>query len=487
MEHNQGHLFNANTTTMLKSDCCILCWSCWVTLFCNWKSLTESNYRHWGREYFLFGYLRSFTLSSISKVTLKWTWRQLLVNLSYEQPFCWCSAKPRVSAVKVSLLSSPHLYITITTNSVTSAACPFFHDCLCILCTPSPLFHTNMSHSPPPLSLLSSKPHPLPPPTWPSAVQLDAPVAGCMDAQWLPSTNCSLTLLPLCLFSCSLSLLLSLSLSLFLSLSLSLSLFLSLYLFCIRIHPSLLFCFHSDYLPISFWLPLLFLSPPSLPRHCRCSSRLTLHPSLSTNAPSLLLLLLLFVLLLLLLEIFKADQHTLAHSITHSSPAWEKHVSYSGPGPDCMLWEWSGEWQMRLVCLDTPGWFHVAGGSDLRERLLCGLPKERVTAAGSKTGEAGGGLSRLACHHLQQTAETWGFFSLGSCKCGVNIWLVCVFVLAGHTAPHVCSLNALFNVMLWKMHVCSAQVSANATTRGCVRACQYVGVHPLSSWYWCVS
>lgn len=114
MEHNQGHLFNANTTTMLKSDCCILCWSCWVTLFCNWKSLTESNYRHWGREYFLFGYLRSFTLSSISKVTLKWTWRQLLVNLSYEQPFCWCSAKPRVSAVKVSLLSSPHLYITIT-------------------------------------------------------------------------------------------------------------------------------------------------------------------------------------------------------------------------------------------------------------------------------------------------------------------------------------------------------------------------------------
>lgn len=95
------------------------------------------------------------------------------------------------------------------------------------------------------------------------------------------------------------------------------------------------FCFHSDYLPISFVLPLLCLSPPSLlhlPCRC-CSSRLTLHPSLPTNAPALLLL----------LGIFKAAEHTLAHSITHSSPAWEKHVSYSGPGPDCMLWEWSGE------------------------------------------------------------------------------------------------------------------------------------------------
>lgn len=43
------------------------------------------------------------------------------------------------------------------------------------------------------------------------------------------------------------------------------------------------------------------------------------------------------------LEIFKADQHTLADSIIYSFPAWEKHVSYSGSGPDCMLWKWSGE------------------------------------------------------------------------------------------------------------------------------------------------
>ncbi|KAF3855873.1 hypothetical protein F7725_016596 [Dissostichus mawsoni] len=83
---------------------------------------------------------------------------------------------------------------------------------------------------------------------------------------------------------------------------------------CILSDPSSFFCFHSDYLPISSSLPLLCLSPPSLLRlPCRCCLTLTSLPSYHTPA----------LLLLLLLEIFKAAQHTLAHSITLCSPAWE--------------------------------------------------------------------------------------------------------------------------------------------------------------------
>lgn len=244
------------------------------------------------------------------------------------------TAQGELSKSASSPLSSLYQY-----HYVTSAACLFSRSASASFAPHKPSStHSSLSSSrcPPPFSLFSYKPHPLPLPTWPSAVQLDASVAGCMDALWLPSTNCSLTLLPLCLFSCSLSHLLSPSLS---------------SSPCILCTP--FFCFHSDYLPISSSLPLLCLSPPSLSRR-RCSCRLTLHPSLPTNTPSLLLF---------LLEIFKADQHTLAHSITHSSPAWEKHVSYSGSGPDCMLWEWSGEWQMGLACLDTPDLVFAAEGS----------------------------------------------------------------------------------------------------------------------------
>ena len=198
-----------------------------------------------------------------------------------QNPGCKLSKSASSPLLSSPLLSSPLYHY----NSVTSAACPFFHDCLCILCTPSPLFHTNMSHSPPPLSPLSSKPHPLPPPTWPSAVQLDSPVAGCMDAQWLPSTNCSLTLLPLCLFSCSLSLLLSPSLSLSFSLSIC-SAFISTppssSAFIQIIYPS-----PSDSLCYFFLLPLFLAAaaalaaspyiPPFLP---------TLPPSSSFSSSS---------------------------------------------------------------------------------------------------------------------------------------------------------------------------------------------------------
>lgn len=214
-----------------------------------------------------------------------------------QQPFCWCSTPPSILSVSRCDVSS----------------LPIFLDCLCILCTPSPLFHAPIL-LPPSSSPFSSKPHPLPLPTWPSAIQLDAAVAGHTNALRLPRANCSLTLLPLCLCSCSFPPLVSVSLVLAAS------------------YPTPLLCFHSDYLPISSSLPLLCPSCASLACRC-CSTRLTPHPSLRS-----------LPFLLLLVEIFRAAQHTLAHSTTHSSPAWEKHVSCSGPGPDRMLWEWCGEW-----------------------------------------------------------------------------------------------------------------------------------------------
>lgn len=139
-------------------------------------------------------------------------------------------------AVKVSLLSS-----SIRQRDVSSLH--IFLDC--ILCTPSPRFH-----SPPPPFLFSSKPRPLPLPTWPSAIQLEEPVTGCMDALWLPNTNCSLTLLPLCLFP-----------ALFPTSCLRRSLSCSLCIVSIP-HPS---CFHSGYFSFSSSLHLVCLSPPSLP------------------------------------------------------------------------------------------------------------------------------------------------------------------------------------------------------------------------------
>lgn len=41
--------------------------------------------------------------------------------------------------------------------------------------------------------------------------------------------------------------------------------------------------------------------------------------------------------------------------------------------------------------------------------LLCGFPKNRVTAAGSWKGKAGAGLSWLVCHYPQQTLRHWAF------------------------------------------------------------------------------
>lgn len=45
----------------------------------------------------------------------------------------------------------------------------------------------------------------------------------------------------------------------------------------------------------------------------------------------------------------------------------------------------------------------------------CAVSPKKVTAAGTREGKAGGGLSWLGCHHLQEMAETFGFFSPGSC------------------------------------------------------------------------
>lgn len=121
------------------------------------------------------------------------------------------TAQGELSKSASSPLSSLYQY-----HYVTSAACLFSRSASASFAPHKPSStHSSLSSSrcPPPFSLFSYKPHPLPLPTWPSAVQLDASVAGCMDALWLPSTNCSLTLLPLCLFSCSLSHLLSPSLS----------------------------------------------------------------------------------------------------------------------------------------------------------------------------------------------------------------------------------------------------------------------------------
>lgn len=135
-----------------------------------------------------------------------------------------------------------------------------------------------------------------------------------MDAQWLLSTNCSLTLLPLCLFSCSLSHLLSPS-------------------------PSCPPCLYSTP-PSSAFIHIIYssppfshcwLSPPSFPPCCSCHP--SLHPSLSEQCslpPSLLLL-----------EIFKADLHT--YSVTHFSPVW---------GKTCQLfWIWT-----RLHALGMKWW-----------------------------------------------------------------------------------------------------------------------------------
>lgn len=117
-------------------------------------------------------------------------------------------------------------------------------------------------------------------------------------------------------FSCSLSHLLSPSLSLLFSLH--------------RIHPPPLL--------LSFRLLFLLLLTPSAVSFSSLSSFLVATalaaspyiphflPTLPPSSCSFL----------------RASKLPSAHShiaLHHSSPVWENHVSYSGPGPDCMRWK----------------------------------------------------------------------------------------------------------------------------------------------------
>lgn len=263
--------------------------------------------------------------------------------LSDEQPFCWCRKQPRASRQ-----SQPPLLINKTAWRQQPAHFPGLHSLYPI--TPLPF--------PPPPFLFSSKPHPLPLPTWPSAIQLEEPVTGCMDALWLPSTNCSLTLLPLCLFP-----------ALFPTSCLRRSLSCSL---CIVSIPHRL-------LLLSFRLLFLLLLTPSAVSFSSLSSFLVatalaaspyIPPFLPTLPPSSC-------------SFLRASKLPSAHShiaLHHSSPVWENHVSYSGPGPDCMRWKWSGE---CLAWLDTPGSVRASRRFWFRLGVLwCCFSKDMPTAAG---------------------------------------------------------------------------------------------------------
>lgn len=101
-------------------------------------------------------------------------------------------------------------------------------------------------------------------------------------------------------------------------------------------------CFHSDYSAISSSFPLFCASLLPLP-NCCCSLSLllslplvtlspclTLHPSYQPSLPA----------------VWRSSKLLSSHTYIaqHTSLlCGGKHVSYSGHGPDCMLWEWSGE------------------------------------------------------------------------------------------------------------------------------------------------
>lgn len=207
-------------------------------------------------------------------------------------------------AVKVSLLSS-----SIRQRDVSSLH--IFLDC--ILCTPSPRFH-----SPPPPFLFFLQT----PPSASTHLTLRNPIRRTSDWMYGRTVTTKHKLQshspPPLSFSCSLSHLL------FPSLPLSCSL-------CIVSIPHCL-------LLLSFRLLFLLLLTPSAVSFSSLSSFLVatvlaaspyIPPFLPTLPPSSC-------------SFLRASKLPSAHShiaLHHSSPVWENHVSYSGPGPDCMRWK----------------------------------------------------------------------------------------------------------------------------------------------------
>lgn len=265
--------------------------------------------------------------------------------LGDKQPFCWCRKQPRASRQ-----SQPPLLINKTAWRQQPAHFPGLHSLYPITPLPFP---------PSPFPFLLQTP-----PSASTHLTLRNPIRRTSDWMYGRTVTTKHKLQshspPPLSFSCSLSHLLSPSLSLLFSLH--------------RIHPPPLL--------LSFRLLFLLLLTPSAVSFSSLSSFLVATalaaspyiphflPTLPPSSCSFL----------------RASKLPSAHShiaLHHSSPVWENHVSYSGPGPDCMRWKWSGEWQMCLAWLDTPGSVRASRRFWFRLGVLwCCFSKDMPTAAG---------------------------------------------------------------------------------------------------------